>query len=125
MSVDLKTGKLVCAECGEVNISFKKDRPMCSVARESYRGLHARGKTRDGYARLQDAKTRKVYLAHRLIMEKHLGRALLPTENVHHINGVRKDNRIENLELWSISQPNGQRVSDKLKWAKEIIALYG
>ena len=35
------------------------------------------------------------------------------------------DNRLENLELWSTSQPKGQRVVDKLKWAHEIIALYG
>lgn len=59
-----------------------------------------------------------------MMMEEMLGRKLYRHENVHHINGIRDDNRTENLELWSTAQPQGQRVEDKIKWAKEFLAQY-
>lgn len=57
-------------------------------------------------------------------MEEHLGRPLIAGETVHHKNGIRDDNRIENLELWSSSHPSGQRVTDLLQWAYELIDRY-
>lgn len=61
---------------------------------------------------------------HIVVMEQQLGRRLLPQETVHHKNGVRDDNRLDNLELWSSSHPAGQRVSDKIRWAREILETY-
>lgn len=81
-----------------------------------------------GYVQIRtlagDGKNGKYTYEHRLVMEQMIGRPLIKGETVHHKNGIRNDNRPENLELWSEAQPYGQRVSDKVAYALEVLARY-
>ena len=69
---------------------------------------------------------RRIYVQqHRQVMEERLGRKLATHETVHHKDGNRANNRIENLELWSSRHGRGQRVADKIEFARSFLAEYG
>lgn len=106
---------------------------ILSLYRKRGAGMPGYGKgtmTADGYRRIYrpahpNATSRGYIAEHRMVMSEMLGRSLTEDERPHHINGIRDDNRPSNLELWSTWQPPGQRVEDKVAWAREILNRYG
>lgn len=103
-------------------------------ARQRHGPLHSQytnGRTnKEGYVLLSDkrdhpnANKRGRILEHTFVMSEYLGRPIMPGETIHHKNGVRDDNRIENLELRSHQHGMGARVSDMVEFCTDYLRRY-
>jgi len=107
----------------------KKNRDLAHKGKRSFNWKGGRIVDKFGYVQIwkpehPNAKMAGYIHEHRLVISEKLGRPLLSHENIHHKNGKRSDNRLENLELWTTIQPAGKRPEDLLEFAKEIIKLY-
>ena len=107
-----------CKGCGETLPLPTKRRAYCS---ENCRRVPIgyRRTSKDGYVQIRvplgypGAILKGEWMQeHRYVVQESLGRPLSSKENIHHINGNRSDNRLENLELWAVHQPIGIRLSD-------------
>lgn len=126
--------RLVCTHPGCTRWMMYRSTGLCAThaaRRRKYGSPFALARAENGAGHTNANGYREIHVdgvkvqEHRYVMEQQLGRPLKSHEQVHHINGVRSDNRPENLELWSTSQPPGQRVEDKIAWMREFLAEYG
>jgi hypothetical protein len=118
LTSDIKSGKV--KSCGCYNKEVVKKRMS---GENNFRWKGGKSINKRGYMEIRFGENRGK-LEHRYVYEQHYGIKLLPHQNIHHINGIKTDNRIENLELWDCSQPKGQRVEDKIDYYFKLVDEY-
>jgi hypothetical protein len=120
----LRSGNTTSCGCYASELTVARN--IVNRREKSYNWKGGRTYTRDGYVLICNGEpgSGSHQREHRMVMEQHLGRKLVAGETVHHINGQKDDNRIENLELWCGSQPYGIRIADAIAHAKAILSLY-
>jgi hypothetical protein len=119
----------ISKSCGCLRSDVKRAEGKLRVREKNPQWRGGRSVQPSGYVLIKQADhpaaTNNGYVAeHRLVMEKKIGRYLLPNETVHHKNGVKTDNREENLELWNKDHGYGVRVKDKINHAIEVLNKY-
>lgn len=119
-----RTRKYYCIDCGTF---ITKENARCKPC--SFKARRIGYITKYGYRRITvpghpNANKRGEMMEHVYVMSQHLGRPLYNNERVHHKNGIRDDNSLDNLELWSITQPCGQRLEDKINFCLNFLKIY-
>jgi len=123
----LQSGNTVSCGCYGRNQLISRNKKRNGKYNSNWKG--GKYKDKKGYIELlmpkhPNSSKKGRIMEHIYVMSSYLKRPLYPEETVHHINGIKDDNRIENLELWSSNHPTGQRVEDMINFCIDYLKKY-